>query len=356
MIRLPAKAEAFFETHREEFYLEALRLVKEDYPPKDEEIFIQSILSYYDSLYLDVEARYNDLLHSLNKKDAQVELLLMALGWYLNLKVENEDWKKDFLEAWQERIRLPKEPKETINVLKTPISFGESSGFFVHNHIVSLFSKIKEDNEKVVFLNLYMGVPIKYEASIIRIENDEVTFRTSPLQEIAMINDNQAYIMENGILSRPVKAEVVYCDIPKNEVTLKNFTYMFNMPASMRDSARVHPRSATPVILVDMDRKKSVEGIMFDISTGGLGVLSKTNDGLKIGSLVHVFFDLKDEVTVSVETDAKIVDIIEYDDAHRFCMRFMPRDSNMHEAIIKYVRKREVEAIEELKNQLEEYM
>lgn len=355
MTRLPTEAEAFFEIQREGFYLEALRLVNEDYPPKDEEAFIQAVLSYYDSLYLDIEPQAEDLLHEVDGKCSRVEKLLMALGWYLVARMNGDGWVNDFIFSWQERVHLCKEPTAS----KKPnhaISFGESAGFFVHNHIVSLFSKIQDENEKVYFLNLYMGVPIRFEASVIRIEEDEVTFRTSPLQEMAMMNDNQAYIMQNGILSKPVKAEVVYCNIPQNEVTLRNFVYMFNMPAAMRDSARVHPSRATPVILVDLEKRVGVEGIMFDISTGGLGVLSKTNEGLVPGSHVRVFFDLKEGDSVSVETEAEVLDVIEYEDAYRFCMRFLPKDALMHEAIINYVKTRETEAIEVLKSQLEAYM
>jgi hypothetical protein len=348
MTRLPTEAEAFFEIQHEGFYIEALRLVKEEFPPKDEEAFIQALLSFYDSLYLDVSPQTSGLLSALGEKHSRIEMLLMALGWYLADLAKAEFWLEDFIKAWQECIGLCKEPtpiKKSINT----ISFGESAGFFVHNHIVSLFSKIQEENEKIHFLNLYLGVPIRFEASIVRIEDDEVTFRTSPLQEMAMKNDNQAYIMQNSILNKPVKAEVVYCNISQNEVTLRNFVYMFNMPAAMRDSARVHPRTATPVVLVDLEKRVGVEGIMFDISTGGLGVLGKSNDGLIPGSHVRVFFDLKDDENVSVETEAEVLDVIEYEDAYRFCMRFLPKEASMHEAIIKYVREREAEAIEKLK-------
>jgi len=57
-----------------------------------------------------------------------------------------------------------------------------------------------------------------------------------------------------------------------------------------------------------------------------------------------------------VETEAEILDVIEYEDAYRFCMHFLPKDALIHEAIIEYVHERETEAIEKLKKQLEEYM
>lgn len=355
MIRLPLGAEAFFEIQREGFYLEALRLRDEDFSSSNEEAFIQAVLSFYDSMYLDIDPESISLLNLCRNEYSRAKILLMALGWHVVTHAQNEPWLEHFIQGWNERIKLC---QETTLLKKTQnsVSFGENAGFFVHNHIISLFLKIQENNEKVVFLNLYMGVPIRFEASIIRIDEEEVTFRTSPLQEMAMKHDNQAYIMQGGALSKPIKAEIVYCNIPQNEVTLKNFTYMFNMPAAMRDSARVHPRNATPVVLVDLANKAGVEGIMFDISTGGLGVLCRTNEGLEPNSRVRVFFDLKDKESVSVETEAEVLEVIEYEDAYRFCMRFLPKETPVHEAIIDFVHKRESEAIDKLKKQLEEYM
>lgn len=351
MKRLPFEAEAFFEEGRESFIREALRLSSSYI--SNEEPFEQAILGYYDSLYSDTTPCPSALLDSLDGKEFLQETIFVKLGWYLVSKSKNEPWLDVLVKAWDERIKNEFAPKDAkCGPQATPLK--ENGNFFSHDHIISNFSRIQKEGMSLIFLNLYMGVPIRGEATVLRVDGDEVTFRTNPLQELAIMHDNKAYILQNNVLSKPVKADVVYSNISQNEITLRNFVYLLNLPASMRETTRVHPRRTTPVVIVDMQNRIGVEGIMFDISTGGLGVLSKNNDGIVEGAKIDIFFDLKEE-KVSIETEGEILDVIEYEDAYRFCIRFLPKDPNMQEAINNYVQTREKETIKALSKELEEY-
>jgi len=345
------EVKSFFESQKESFLEHCFDVLAHERTPE----ITEGLLGFYEAIYLPVVPSGEKLLGSLSVVEAS---LVLARGWlYLINQAKYEPWVIELIQTLSSsRFHVDANETSVAPLHVKSFSFGEEAGFFIHNNILDVFTGIYNKNATITFLNLYEGVPIASEATVVEVGEDEVVFRMDPLQELAMKNDNKAYILQNEFFNKPVKADIVVCNIPKHEVTLKNFMYLLNMPAAMRDSARVHPRKATPAVLVDLEKRVGVEGIMFDISTGGLGVLSKTNEGIVAGAHVRVFLDLKEDENVSVETEAEVLDVIEYEDAYRFCMRFLPKDALMHEAVVKYVRERENEAIGKLKKQLKEYM
>ena len=345
---------SFFESQREGFLEHCFSTLKHKPSPE----LTDALMDFYEAIYLPATPSKGKLLCVLSPMEAS---LVLAHGWlYMINQAKYEPWALELIQTLSSS-RFSVDANASCESNEQPLhvksfSFGGKTDFFVHNNIFDLFTNIYNKKATITFLNLYEGVPIASEATIVEVGEDEVVFKMDPLQKLAMKHDNKAYIVQNEFFNKPVKADIVFSNIPKHEVTLTNFVYLLNMPAAMRDSARVHPRSTTPAVLVDLEKKVGVEGIMFDISTGGLGVLSKTNEGLATGSRVRVFLDLNDEESVSVETEAEVLDVIEYEDAYRFCMRFLPKDLQMHQAIVKYVRTRQEEAVEKLKKQLKEYM
>lgn len=245
---------------------------------------------------------------------------------------------------------------------KLSVSVGEFDVQFnqlpvVAHTIIETFQQIKNEGKSVQFLNLYQGVPISCSANIIAIEGESVTFQTERLQEIAMKLDGQAFIIKDDHFPKHIKADIVYSNFITNTVTLNNFIYLHNMPALQRESVRVHPDIVATVYLHQFGGSKT-SGRLYDLSMNGLGVLSSQNNGIFPGVKVFVTFALstpKNESADKIEVEAEVINIIQYKDSYRYCMRIFP-DIEMSEKIVQYINQREKEIIQNLEDELKEYI
>lgn len=271
---------------------------------------------------------------------SQVELLIGCVSHFINV-IESEVT-----------------PKVCNATAAFDVSFSSDVMFTPTNNIIEAFHTMRDDNQSVTFLNLYKGVPISSEASIVEIEGEQVTFRIDKLQEIAMKLDGQAFIVKNNYFNKHLKADIIYSDFQNNTVVLKNFIYLLNMPALQREFIRVHPDIIANVYLHQFGNMQTI-GRLYDLSMNGLGVVSSENNGIFVGAKVLVDFELN-SVSTSVSGDKKIevqgevINVIEYKDSYRYCMRIVP-NREMSEKILHYITKREHEILEDLNNELNEY-
>lgn len=239
------------------------------------------------------------------------------------------------------------------------VRFSDDVMFSPINNILEVFHQMKEANQSIVFLNLYKGVPISSEASIAKIEGENVTFYIDKLQEIAMKLDGKAFIVKNNYFNKHLKADIVDCNFQTNTVVLTNFIYLLNMPALQREFIRVHPDIVAKVFLHQSGNIQT-SGRLFDISLHGLGVVSSENNGIFVGAKILVEFELNSASIATqgdrkIEVQAEVMNVIEYKDSYRYCMRMFP-DQEMSGKIFQYIVKREDEILEELNNELSEYV
>jgi len=273
--------------------------------------------------------------------DSQVELLIGCVSHFIHV-IESEVT-----------------PKVCNATAAFDVSFSSDVMFTPTNNIIEAFYTMRDDNQSVTFLNLYKGVPISSEASIVEIEGEQVTFRIDKLQEIAMKLDAQAFIVKNNYFNKHLKADIVHSDFQNNTVVLKNFIYLLNMPALQREFIRVHPDIIANVYLHQFDNMQTI-GRLYDLSMNGLGVVSSENNGIFVGAKVLVAFELNSASISSVKGDKKIevqgevINVIEYKDSYRYCMRIVP-NREMSDKILHYITKREREILEDLNNELNEY-
>ncbi|AHJ11462.1 PilZ domain-containing protein [Sulfurospirillum multivorans] len=273
--------------------------------------------------------------------DSQVELLIGCVSHFIHV-IESEVM-----------------PKVCNATAAFDVSFSSDVMFTPTNNIIEAFHTMRDDNQSVTFLNLYKGVPISSEASIVEIEGEQVTFRIDKLQEIAMKLDAQAFIVKNNYFNKHLKADIVHSDFQNNTVVLKNFIYLLNMPALQREFIRVHPDIIANVYLHQFDNMQTI-GRLYDLSMNGLGVVSSENNGIFVGAKVLVAFELNSASISSVKGDKKIevqgevINVIEYKDSYRYCMRIVP-NREMSDKILHYITKREREILEDLNNELNEY-
>lgn len=271
------------------------------------------------------------------KISPQVELLISCVSRFINV--------------------LESEVSDKYNASLSEFDFQGGEVSFASNSIIETFQKMKEMGQKIQFLNLYQGVPIICDAEIVSIDGENVSFHTEHLQEIAMKLDGRAFIIKNDYFSKHLKADIVYNNFMTNTVVLHNFIYLLNMPALQREFVRVHPDIVAKVYLHQFGNVETT-GRLYDLSLSGLGVLSAENNGVFVGARVLVAFDLnssKTETPDKIEVEAEVMNIIEVKGAYRYCMRIFP-EKEMNDKIITYITQREKEIIQNLEDELKEYI
>ena len=236
-------------------------------------------------------------------------------------------------------------------------TYNDSS--FMREDAVTVFARVRNDNRQVHFLNLYNGVKVECMGEVEHIEDDTVVCKVALEQILAMKEEQNAYIVRDVYFSENLRADIIGFDLANLTVTLQNFTYMQNLHANLRKHQRVYPDRYTKVILTQ--NGSEISGNLYDISRGGLGVVSLDDGEFKEGEPINAKFELciPDEASgsnknINIDTDLKLVAALKYKGAMRYCCQLADKDG-AGEDIAKFTKKRVKETLEELKEQLKTY-
>ena len=236
-------------------------------------------------------------------------------------------------------------------------TYNDSS--FMREDAVTVFARVRNDNRQVHFLNLYNGVKVECMGEVEHIEDDTVVCKVALEQILAMKEEQNAYIVRDEYFSENLRADIVGFDLANLTVTLQNFTYMQNLHANLRKHQRVYPDRYTKVILTQ--NGSEIQGNLYDISRGGLGVVSLDDGEFKEGEPINAKFELciPDEAgdsnkNIKIDTDLKLVAALKYKGAMRYCCQLADKDG-AGEDIAKFTKKRVIETLEELKEQIKTY-
>lgn len=236
-------------------------------------------------------------------------------------------------------------------------TYNDSS--FMREDAVTVFARVRNDNRQVHFLNLYNGVKVECMGEVEHVEDDMVVCKVTLEQILAMKEEQNAYIVRDEYFSENLRADIVGFDLANLTVTLQNFTYMQNLHANLRKHQRVYPDRYTKVILTQ--NGSEIQGNLYDISRGGLGVVSLDDGEFKEGEPINAKFELciPDEAgdsnkNINIDTDLKLVAALKYKGAMRYCCQLADKDG-AGEDIAKFTKKRVIETLEELKEQLKTY-
>ena len=174
-----------------------------------------------------------------------------------------------------------------------------------------------------------------------------------------MKEEKNAYIVRDEYFAENLRADIAGFDLSNLTVTLRDFIYMHNLHANLRKYQRVYPNRYTKVSLAQ--NGSAVQGNLYDISEGGLGVVSADDGEFRDGEQVNAKFELGLSdcesgscEKVDVDIDLKLVTALKYKGAMRYCCQVMNKQ-NAHQNIVKFTDKRVKETLEELKEQLKTY-
>ena len=236
-------------------------------------------------------------------------------------------------------------------------TYNDSS--FMREDAVTVFARVRNDNRQVHFLNLYNGVKVECMGEVEHVEDDMVVCKVTLEQILAMKEEQNAYIVRDEYFSENLRADIVGFDLANLTVTLQNFTYMQNLHANLRKHQRVYPDRYTKVILTQ--NGSEIQGNLYDISRGGLGVVSLDDGEFKEGEPINAKFELcipdkagDSNKNINIDTDLKLVAALKYKGAMRYCCQLADKDG-AGEDIAKFTKKRVIETLEELKEQIKTY-
>lgn len=242
--------------------------------------------------------------------------------------------------------------QSSINVF----SASSSGGFFIHENFIDTFKKMISVGEKLEFLNLYNGVPVRTYGEILQVEDASIVVKVDLMQILAMKEEDCAYIIQNQYLQKNIKANILSVNIVNCTVALNNFESQPYMHALKRAYPRVHPNEFTKIALTHEDGRVA-NGKLFDISEGGIGVVSNEDVGFKSGdilsSYIHLHMPYSNEA-VEFNLKFKLVVLIVYQNAYRYCLEILPNQEDAKK-IQEFASRRVDETLVELKNQLSLY-
>lgn len=359
----------FFSQNRDNFIDFSLRLIKNRDIANDK---IEGLISRVYDLILTKEPDYISLNSALDEVfDIELKNYTLSRTFLHLIKLHVEQKQADTLELIKviEEIlenlcneKIDEEIQSSIDEDSStkPTGFAasllEADGeFSLHENIIDTFEKIKANVVELEFLNLYKDVPVKSSGRVVNTEENYVTFQISLMQMLAIIEEKSAFIVKNEQTKKHIKADIIEYDIAQRTIKLGNFSRFNCMPASQRVYTRVHPIDATKVML--SKNSKNISGLLFDISQGGMAVLSKDDLDCKHGDNLVATFELtmpNSTRKMQIEQNLELVVQIDYQGAHRYCMKSIPNETTQG-FITNFTRQREIDTIEDLKTKIDTY-
>ena len=171
------------------------------------------------------------------------------------------------------------------------------------------------------------------------------------MQILAMKQDGKGFILPNSFFSKQLRADIIDYNIADKSVTLSNFSRTATMHANKRKFQRVLPNRFTKISL--KGEQGELVGSLYDISEGGMSILSSQATNFKDGEELEANFDImlsSDEVK-NVSLKLRLVTELAYKGYIRYCMQLVDDDKTIKD----FTQKRVKETLDELRSRINLY-
>ena len=290
----------------------------------------------------------NNLIPKSNARDELINFLLLNLTLNFSHSCDNSTFVGYFVNAVS---RIKEILCGTKDQQETNVKDMIETGTFFYEDPINTFTRMKKAKVRPELLNLYDGLNIKYEAEILEVKEDSVVFRVDMMQILAMKQDGKGFILPNSFFSKPLCADIVNYNIVNKGVTLSNFLRNTTMYAYKRKFQRILPNRFTKTII--KGKQDKIEGSLYDVSEGGISVLSPQTTNFQDGEELEATFDISiapDKVK-NVTLKLKLVTELAYKGYIRYCMKLIDDD----ETIKDFTQKRIKETLDELRSRINLY-
>lgn len=203
---------------------------------------------------------------------------------------------------------------------------------------LGFLEKIKK-KEEINLLSYYKGLPVACTSKILGVEEDSVRVATCSMD---ILDPGREVYLKHPNLPKPIETRVLERDLGREEALLKVVGFK-DLPKERRKYLRVRPEGTVKVSILKGSGR--YEGVLADISVGGIGVYLEDPGELKKGDEVMVRFSLpKGEV----EARASVRYVLDRGEVFRVGLQYQ-LDIPREEIVSDYVMERQFEILRELK-------
>jgi hypothetical protein len=136
--------------------------------------------------------------------------------------------------------------------------------------IAALFKRAAKAKQAIYLLNVYKGVPISYEATLVDVSWATVKVKTQKYQVVCLYRERETYV-QSRLWTDTLHARVVDVDIPRTEAVLTNFEYAKGRIGD-RTRVRVQPEEPMEGDIQARDVNPSFRCELADISLNGVAI------------------------------------------------------------------------------------
>ena len=136
--------------------------------------------------------------------------------------------------------------------------------------IAALFKRAAKANQTIYLLNVYKGVPISYEATLVDVSWATVKVKTQKYQVVCLYRERETYV-QSRLWTDTLHARVVDVDILKTEAVLTNFEYVKSRIGE-RTRVRVQPEEPMEGDIQAKDLNQSFRCELADLSQDGVAI------------------------------------------------------------------------------------
>ncbi|WP_187648194.1 PilZ domain-containing protein [Nitrosophilus labii] len=212
--------------------------------------------------------------------------------------------------------------------------------------ILSLFEKIKINNDELEILDFYKELPVVLKSKVLKIDNKNKTIEVSiKTGKFGYLKKEDSCFLKHKYFPKSIFANILDSN-PKNEtLILYNFKFT-EIAQEKRKFVRVQPKEKIETKIIFSG--KIYKGYIKDISVGGVGILMKDFKDLKVGLTIELYFKL---FTGEVNTQGIIRHISKIGNFVSVGVEFLSHsDIKREEVISGYVIHRQFEILKELKS------
>jgi len=213
--------------------------------------------------------------------------------------------------------------------------------------ILEWFSLREGDSQAndILLLNYFNEIPICFAATIDSVDRGVVEMTTHKTQLIAML-DQKITFLKSDSLQHSVFAKVQRVDLGKNKVFISNFSYVL-IRSMRREHLRVKPKNILDVGF-ECD-EFSVRGFLYDISIGGLSILTTDQADAEIGVQGTVGLYL---AGTKQKVPCRLLKVLDTDNSKKYVFIF-DLNPKIEMLISQFICQIQNETIRELKDRIE---
>ncbi len=217
----------------------------------------------------------------------------------------------------------------------------------VDETIIKGLRLLEKEGKEVKLVNFYKGILIRYNASVLSVDEDEAVLQIHKYQRLAIEEEKQTFI-SSELFPKTVKANLITVNATELKAVITDFVYVDSSPVE-RVYMRIQPKE--PIDVVIYDEVCKITGMIVDISVASMAVHVTKTSKFKQNSDVSMSVSLPkaNKSTIGkVKLHGKITMIRKEKGFNKLVIEILP-DPYTEPLITQYLSQRQVEILKIMK-------